>query len=273
MSHILIHLFLHLIFLTVTLAQLVPPHDQCLPTRCGDFGPVIRFPFHLKNDQPSHCGYPGFELSCTSKNITQFNLRFPIQATINKLDISISANVSVEEINYKSQTITLSDLNASCLPRQIANTNSSASIFTFDPNAYGGFTLFNCSSKQKYSSASIRIDCLSSPQYDVLAFRSYNSISEYPSSCTMMYNISDVPYELLYGKQEYSYTRIFLHWSEPFCGNCEEDGKYCKMKSNSSRSETECIDIPEEPSKGTSLKLIFPFSVSNNFLFTFKTIV
>ncbi|XP_015068154.1 rust resistance kinase Lr10-like [Solanum pennellii] len=252
MSHILIHLFLHLIFLTVTLAQLVTPHDQCLPTRCGDFGPVIRFPFHLKNDQPSHCGYPGFELSCTSKNITQFNLRFPIQATINKFDISISANVSVQEINYKSQTITLSDLNASCLPRQIANINSSASIFTFDPNAYGGFTLFNCSSKQKYSSASIRINCLSSPQYDVLAFRSYNSISEYPSSCTIMYNISDVPYELLYGKQEYSYTRIFLHWSQPFCGNCEEDGKYCKLKSN---SETECIDIPEELSKGLSKKV------------------
>ncbi|XP_004235104.1 rust resistance kinase Lr10 [Solanum lycopersicum] len=267
MPHILIHLFLHLIFLTVTLAQLVPPHDQCLPTRCGDFGPVIRFPFHLKNHQPSHCGYPGFELSCTSKNITQFNLRFPIQATINKFDISISANVSVEEINYKSQTITLSDLNASCLPRQIANTNSSASIFTFDPNAYGGFTLFNCSSKQKYSSASIRIDCLSSPQYDVLAFRSYNSISEYPSSCTMMYNISDVPYELLYGKQEYSYTRIFLHWSEPFCGNCEEDGKYCKMKSNSSRSETECIDIPEEPSKGLSKKVTVAIVFGSLFAF------
>ncbi|KAH0703018.1 hypothetical protein KY290_018341 [Solanum tuberosum] len=267
MSHTLIHLFLHLIFSTVTLGQLLTPHDQCLPTTCGDFGPVIRFPFRLQNHQPSHCGYPGFELSCTSKNVTQFNLQFPIQATINKVDISISANVSVQEINYKSQTITLSDLNASCLPRHIANINSSASIFTFNPNAYGGFTLFNCSSKQTYSSSSIRINCLSSPQYDVLAFRSYNSISEYPSSCTTMYNISDVPDEVLFGKQEYSYTRIYLRWSVPFCGNCEEHGKYCKLKYNSSSSETECVDIPEEPSKGLSKKVTVAIVLGSLFAF------
>lgn len=254
----LIHLFLHLVFLRLTLAQLVTPLDQCLPTRCGDFGPLIRFPFYLKNHQPTHCGYPGFELSCTSNNVTQFNLQFPIQATLNNVVIPISANVSVQEINYKSQTTKLSELKASCLPKEISNVNSSASIFTFDQYVYGGFTLLNCSSNKTYSMMpSGRINCLSGPRYHVVAFRSYYSISEYPSSCTKMYNISDVPDEVLFGKSIYSQTQIYLHWSEPFCGNCEENGKYCKLKSNSSGSEIECVNIPDEPSKGTFFTVFF----------------
>lgn len=268
MAHVLIHLFLHLIFLRVALGQLVTTQDQCLPTRCGDFGPVIRFPFHLKNRQPSHCGYPGFELSCTSNNVTQFNLQFPLQATINNVDVPISVNASVLEINYKSQTIALSDLKASCLPRQISNIiNSSASLFTIDQNAYGGFTLFNCSSKKTYPSSSGRIKCLSGPNYDVLGFPSYYSISRFPSSCTKMYNISDVPDEVLFGQTAYSQSRTSLHWSEPFCGNCEDDGKYCKLKSNSSGSETECVDIPEDPSKGLSKKVTVAIVLGSVFAF------
>ncbi|XP_016445101.2 rust resistance kinase Lr10-like [Nicotiana tabacum] len=267
MTKILIHLFLHLIFLRVALGQVVTIQDQCLPTRCGDFGPVIRFPFRLKNRHPTNCGYPGFELSCTKDNVTQFKLQFPLQASIKNIDIPISANVSVQEIDYKSQTIRLSELNASCLPGQISNINSSASPFTYDQNSYGGFTLFNCSSNKKYSTSFDRINCLSGPHYDVLAFRSYNSISQFPSSCTKMYNISDVPNEVLFGQPEYSPTQIYLHWSEPFCGNCEADGKYCKLKSNGSGSETECVDIPEDPSKGPSKKVIVASVLGSVFAF------
>ncbi|XP_060203834.1 rust resistance kinase Lr10-like [Lycium barbarum] len=267
MVHMLIHLLFHLIFLRVAVGQLVTNQDQCLPTRCGDFGPVIRFPFYLKNRQPTHCGHPGFELSCTSDNVTQFKLQFPVQASINKIDIPMSANVSVQEIDYKSQKIKLSDLNASCLPRQISSVNSSASLFTFDQYAYGGFTLFNCSSNKTYSSSSDRINCLSGPHYDVLAFRSYYSISQFPSSCTKMYNISDVPNEVLFGPSEYSQTQIYLHWSEPFCGNCEDDGKYCKLKSNGSGSETECVDIPKDPSKGPSKRIVVAIVLGSVFAF------
>ncbi|XP_059304637.1 rust resistance kinase Lr10-like [Lycium ferocissimum] len=262
----LIQLFLHLIFLRVAVGQLVINQDQCSPTRCGDFGPVIRFPFYLKNRQPTHCGYPGFELSCTSDNVTQFKLQFPVQASINNIDIPISTNVSVQEIDYKSQKIKLSDLNASCLPRQISSINSSASLFTFDPNAYSGVTLFNCSSNKTYSSSG-RINCLSGPHYDVLAFRSYYSISQFPSSCTKMYNISDVPNEVLFGPSQYSQTQIYLHWSEPFCGNCEDDGKYCKLKSNGSGSETECVDIPKDPSKGPSKRIVVAIVLGSVFAF------
>lgn len=273
MTKILILMFLHLIFLGVALGQVVTIQDQCLPTRCGDFGPVIRFPFRLKSRQPTNCGYPGFELSCTKDNVTQFKLQFPLQASIKNIDIPISANVSVEEIDYKSQTIRISELNASCLPRQISNINSSASLFTFDPNSYGGFTLFNCSSNKKYLTSFDRINCLSGPHFVVLAFRSYNSISQFPSSCTKMYNISDVPDEVLFGRQEYSRTQIYLRWAEPFCGNCEADGKYCKLKSYGSGSETECVDIPEDPSKGPSKKVIVASVLGSVFAFALIILV
>ncbi|KAJ6959247.1 hypothetical protein NC653_037534 [Populus alba x Populus x berolinensis] len=29
---------------------------------CGNRGPDIRFPFRIKDKQPDHCGYPGYDL-------------------------------------------------------------------------------------------------------------------------------------------------------------------------------------------------------------------
>ncbi|XP_009790415.1 rust resistance kinase Lr10-like [Nicotiana sylvestris] len=252
MTPILIHLFLHLLLLLHSGVE-VAAQDKCLPTRCGDFGPLIRFPFRLKNQQPPGCGYPGFELSCTSDNITQFMLPFPLWASTKNIDISLSTNVSVGEIDYKSQKIKVSGFNPLCLPRHLQNINASASPFTTIPqDPYVGYTLFNCSSDKGYAIPFDRITCLSGPHYDVLALASSMSISFLPSSCKYMYNISYIPDEVLFGQQELSQTQIPLHWSEPFCGNCEADGNYCKLKSNGSGSETECVDGPGEPSKGLS---------------------
>ena len=50
-------------------AQIGANPDECKEQSCSPDGPAIRFPFRLK-DQPHHCGYPGFEVSCTEKNQT-----------------------------------------------------------------------------------------------------------------------------------------------------------------------------------------------------------
>ncbi|THG15068.1 hypothetical protein TEA_019368 [Camellia sinensis var. sinensis] len=50
--------------------------DECAVTRCGDDGPDIRFPFWLKDHQPNHCGYPGFQLSCSPTKDTLLDLPF-----------------------------------------------------------------------------------------------------------------------------------------------------------------------------------------------------
>ncbi|KAL2550700.1 rust resistance kinase Lr10-like [Forsythia ovata] len=45
--------------------------NECLPTSC-DSGPIIRFPFRLKDHQPAHCGYLGFELLCINSRKIEF---------------------------------------------------------------------------------------------------------------------------------------------------------------------------------------------------------
>lgn len=104
----MIFLFYSVYFLQTIL---VAAQDICLPTRCFDSGPVIRFPFRIKGRQPEHCGYPGFDLSCNPiNNITEFEFQFPVKASTNKIAIPLSAQASVQEIDYKLQVIHVSVL-------------------------------------------------------------------------------------------------------------------------------------------------------------------
>ncbi|RXI05145.1 hypothetical protein DVH24_006402 [Malus domestica] len=64
--------------------------NECTESRCGDYGPPIRFPFRLREKQPSHCGYPGFDLSCDRSNNTV-------------LELPVSVKFFITSINYKSQ--------------------------------------------------------------------------------------------------------------------------------------------------------------------------
>lgn len=144
----MIFLFYSVYFLQTIL---VAAQDICLPTRCFDSGPVIRFPFRIKGRQPEHCGYPGFDLSCNPiNNITEFEFQFPVKASTNKIAIPLSAQASVQEIDYKLQVIHVSVLNGSCLPKQVPAFGSPASAFEMFYQYNGeasGYTLFNCSAK------------------------------------------------------------------------------------------------------------------------------
>jgi hypothetical protein len=86
--------------------------------KCGEDGPAIRFPFRLIDRQPSHCGYPGFDLSCNDKNDTV-------------LQLPTSVKVSVKDIDYKSQLIQVSDPD-NCFPQIILGLNLSSSPFQFN---------------------------------------------------------------------------------------------------------------------------------------------
>jgi hypothetical protein len=92
-------------------------------SRCGGHGPAIRFPFRL-NSQPDHCGYPGFNLSCTDTNHTV-------------LELPISVKLFVKKIDYKSQVIQLYDPD-NCFPRQLRGLNLSSSPFQFKDSPYYG---------------------------------------------------------------------------------------------------------------------------------------
>ena len=224
---------------------LVSSQNQCRQSRCGN-GPAIRFPFRLKDRQPNHCGYPGFELSCRGKHTV--------------LELPLPGKFYVKSIHYKSQVIKLYDPN-DCLFGELLKINGlSVSPFGFYENDQRNYTLFNCSVLERRTLDGMVFPCLSGPGYQVLVVRSESSIEFVPlASCTKMYNISSVPHEIFAVDRKY----LYMNWAEPNCTHCEVMGKGCRLKSNGSNNQTECFVYPK-PSKSKALFIFF-----EGFLFNF----
>ncbi|XP_059589835.1 rust resistance kinase Lr10-like [Vitis vinifera] len=240
------------LFLFLTLfVEMRGGRDECMTSNgCGDQGPLIRFPFRLKH-QPHHCGYPGFELSCTENNQTM-------------LDLPVSVKLLVKKIVYKSREIIVQDPD-NCIARQLRNLNLAASPFHFKFER--DFILFNCSSDKTESSRFQSIPCLSIPGNPVYAVYS-SSYVQYTdlSSCRRLYNAS-APGNRDYGDFIFNGSAFSLKWSKSICGSCPEGGKICRLKkSNSTEPETECI-------KGVSKKIIVTGAIFGFFLLMLVIVV
>lgn len=72
---------------------------------CSHQGLFVQFPFWLK-DQPYHCGYPGFELSCTQNNQTMLELpsQYEDYTTFNCIPEKSELSSSSESITCLSTT-------------------------------------------------------------------------------------------------------------------------------------------------------------------------
>lgn len=209
--------------------------DECQESRCGKHGPAIRFPFRLKNRQPEHCGFPGFDLFCTE---TQDTL----------LELPTSVKLYINTIDYASQVILTSDPN-NCLPRQLLNFNLLNSPFKFGERFRYDYVFFNCTSIDR--KIYLSMPCLSVPGYDVHAFVTDGSVTGLAlTSCTKMYNLSSVPMEFISRD-----NTLHLNWSRPACRFCESQDKYCRLKKNSTTLETECFDKPKS-SRRIGIKLM-----------------
>ena len=229
-SYLSLFLFLFLISLFVEEMRGSPSQDdQCMTSSngCGQEGVVIQFPFRLKH-QPYHCGYPGFELSCSENNQTM-------------LELPDSVKFLVKNIFYKSQEIIVQDPD-DCLARQLANLSLAASPFRLKSKQ--DFTFFNCSSDNTKSLSYFEsIPCLSihgNPVYAVY--------SSYPvryldlTSCRRLYNAS-VPYDDG-GNYIFNGSAFSLKWSKSICGSCHGGGKLCRLKINKNNSmepQIECV--------------------------------
>lgn len=265
----LLFLYMYLVHLGVAGAEPAGIwQDECSPTSCGDSGIVIRFPFWLKDRQPDFCGYPGFELSCSGNNTAVFELQLPVKSRTNSLMFPVSVKVSVLDINYKSQVMKISALNASCLPKEFPTMNSSV-FFPFDiaEDFTYAYTLFNCSSSytRKPWDWGNEVTCLNTNGYGVFGFSSLYGISDLPlPSCTKIYDFSNFPLEVFNGLDKYRSVETYVNWSRPSCAICEAEGKLCKLRSNETRQEIQCFDIPKSQQPGIrkgahfSLISIFP---------------
>ncbi|XP_050265766.1 rust resistance kinase Lr10-like isoform X4 [Quercus robur] len=214
-----------LLLFVLFIVDLGEGHKWC-PERCGDHGPDIRFPFRLiKDRQPDHHG--GFDLYCNDKNDTV-------------LELSTSVKAFVKKIDYKSQSIEVTDSDG-CFPRKIwgLKLNLSSSSFQFK-NDLSDYALFKCTPDTE--SSYYLIPCLSSFSTPVYAFPSERDIDDLSIlSCTKMYSVSSVPFYI------WRSHSLQLTWSGSECGRGEVKGKNCRFQENSTDVRTECKD------KGSSL--------------------
>ncbi|XP_059629067.1 rust resistance kinase Lr10-like [Cornus florida] len=215
--------------------------DECKVSWCKKHGPAIRFPFRLKDDnQPGHCGYPGFELMCNERNQTV-------------LQLPNSVNLLAKKIDYKSQSIHLFD-GEGCLQGQLVNLNlSTASTFQFyphllvkkiDPSRFmASYALYNCSSPDEH--LHYFIPCLSTvPGYQIYAVNDYSLLltSHYLTSCTKIRNYTSfISPGNIYFESDY----LILYWWKPNCSKCESEGKLCGLTNHSTGHEIECFNMPK----------------------------
>ncbi|XP_058206132.1 rust resistance kinase Lr10-like isoform X2 [Rhododendron vialii] len=215
--------------------RLSTAQGDCTPTTCSDRGPTIRFPFRLKN-QPPHCGYLGFDLSCSPNN------------TDTLLNLPYSVQVLVTNIDYKSQLIHIEDPN-NCFPQQLQNLSLSTTPFQF-VGYQNNFSLFSCPPSTNPDFSFLMIPCLGGDGREVRVGRD-DSIKYAPPqliSCRKMFNVPSVPYEV------FDQTpHLQLKWLQPVCGECEAKGKFCRLKRNSTSDEIECFGDLNPLTKGHNL--------------------
>ncbi|KAL4597728.1 hypothetical protein ACB092_11G009800 [Castanea dentata] len=211
--------------------------DGCKEARCGNDGLTIQFPFWLKDHQPEHCGFPGFELSCSEDDRTM-------------LELPHLGKFYVDSISYTRQLIDLYDPDGCNDPRLVPNLASSPFAF------YGylhNYTFFNCSTYQDSSWNNVRrIRCLSTHHYQIVAIGSYEEASYAPQSCWKMYD-SEINRFWNYDGRD----QILLRWNSPNCTICYADGNKCiRAKGNTGTSETRCLPNISKQKRGPRAKLI-----------------
>lgn len=218
--------------------------NECAESRCSGHGPVIRFPFRHKESHPKHCGYTGFELSCTQNNQTV-------------LELPVSVKLFVKKINYKSQTIHLSDPEK-CLARHFRNLNLSVSPFQYMEDYPDSYFVFDCMSEPRGYEFIPLPPCLTASGQTLYAIAPVYLIKDVSLSlisCTKLYEISFMSQQVLRQKSD----DLVLRWFTPNCSICEAQGSKCRLKSNNRTklAETECYNRGSKPNKGISFFVYF----------------
>ncbi|CAI8605494.1 unnamed protein product [Vicia faba] len=208
---------------------------------CGN--QAIRFPFGIKNHQAPSRGYPGFDLICSSNQ------------TMIQLPHSVKLNV--DNIDYKRQTILLSDPQT-CLYKQIKNLNISSTPFNYLKRDYDHFVdhyFFNCSLLIRNELDSYLVPCLSTSTSQTYAIPSDRLIDDLPLSfCTKMFHVSFKPSEF-----------VPLMWSQPDCKHCESKGNRCGWNNTTHSKKIDCF------SKGSSTALLTTGSILGSLFFILLT--
>jgi hypothetical protein len=229
------HSKLIILFLLLFLIKSGSGHDECRELSCGLYEPLVRFPFQLVKGPQDRCTFPEFCLYCDDdhgKKKTMLSLP----------TTSGPIKFFVDEINYKPQSIQLSDPD-DCLPMKFLKLNSSSFLpYQFYSESKEKISFFNCSSVRKHhlrNNDQTFQDAQDMTTCPIYVSNSYDSVVILDLvSCTKMFDVSFI------SLQQYCppYHFLSLSWPKQNCTECEAKGMKCKWKNDGTKGETQCFD-------------------------------
>ncbi|RWR83725.1 rust resistance kinase Lr10-like protein [Cinnamomum micranthum f. kanehirae] len=196
--------------------------DSCKPLHCPHGGPVVQFPFRIKERHPPHCGYPGFDISCQDKN------------TLVRIQ-SMNRDLVVVDIDYTEQIIMMLPKPKDCIWLPFLNNlNLSASPFLF----YRDFTFISCSKNVEFS-RDYALPCLSDVEQDIFPLRADAPVGSMPVSCrpiktVLMPDLDRIYFDRPQNDYEEPVYLLSLRWDVPSCKECRWRGMECGFKNESS---------------------------------------
>ncbi|KAJ8641847.1 hypothetical protein MRB53_018541 [Persea americana] len=218
-------LFYFLVFFLL-LAEPVLSVDKlfgtCVPERCDidGKGPDIRFPFWIPGKHPSHCGYPGFQLTCDN------------QQPVLKL---IASEYIIRDINYEDQFFSVVDkrlMDDTHCPHPPFTLTFNHSVFHIVESNHNLLFFYNCTEEQElphYQS----IPCIPNNETHHSFARlnltgSMMSSWNLPKKCEPYVSVP----VMMDSKPQDNYLEILhkgflLNWTAPNCSRCLESGGQC----------------------------------------------
>jgi len=224
-------------------------HEECKASSCGHNQPPIKFPFQLvKESSQDQCVYPKeFCLYCTENKKTMISLP----------SMSGPVQFFVSEIDYESQSISISDPN-NCLPQMLPKLNTSSfQFYKFDTKLATPVLLFNCSSVRKrhlrneYQTSPKSQDMITCPIYAVNLYDSVLTLDLL--LCTKMYQFQ---FNASISVSNLMLNRLSVRWSKPNCTVCETKGMKCRWNNNGTKGGTDCFHDNNKQKKNQIKKYI-----------------
>ncbi|KAI3907049.1 hypothetical protein MKX01_027950 [Papaver californicum] len=210
--------------------------NECSISKCGDDHVVVKFPFRITQHQHPNCGYPGFDLSCTSFGKTVIQLP------------SSDGEFFVSAIDYVRQQIHIHDPD-NCLPRRLLSFDLSGS--PFQGIQFQDYTFLNCSSNYTTTSKISPVSCLSNSMNKVFITTSLELAGILSTDCEIINNIKvpTTPQQLQNEKGFSSELEndLILSWIEPKCSKCDEPGWGCKNSTNND-NDIGCMGVLQNDS-------------------------
>lgn len=228
----------HILVITPTIFSLLMilfffPHTQslgiCPPFSCNHHHKnnyfTIHFPFRVpRNGSSTRCGYPRFDLSCSSHGETFLRIS------------NSSEPLIVREIDYGNQILWLSDPKG-CIPGRVLTMNLTGSPFGSgaDSNEY---TFLNCSGRvdpTRLPGGSSVIGCLSERGFTVVSTFERASeekmVREREMKCEVIKRVVAPIWWPGFGYGYYptdmSDVLLQVSWDLPSCGDCVVQGGSC----------------------------------------------